>query len=258
MRSLYDRDMTVGTHPAKPASRPLPASLDYAELHVDGTAKLFGTDMDDPGLTQMRGTVSIFDFPKDEGGPSAATEGIGLSITQRVDGAEITILQAEGIVLDLDRVEDPYDSLDAASAELEEFGCLLDSDGGGLHPDLEHMLEAAFGRHILIVEHVRVAPAWRGFGGVGRYLAGRLLPLMCCDAAVVALKPFPVDVPRDERGNADEAALRKGLVQIRRAWKSIGFQLYRGDIWIMDPGANKHERAMARLERQLGLAGSPG
>jgi hypothetical protein len=35
MPRLYDRGMTVGTHAANPVSRPLPASLDYAEIHID-------------------------------------------------------------------------------------------------------------------------------------------------------------------------------------------------------------------------------
>jgi hypothetical protein len=161
-------------------------------------------------------------------------------------------------VLDLERVENPYESLDANSQELEAYGCLFDLGGGGLHPDLEHMLQAPFGEHVVIAERVRVAPAWRGLGGVGRYLAGRLFRQMCCDPVVVATQPFPLDVTRDDRGNTDDAAMKPAVKQVRRTWKSIGFQPYKGDIWILDPSAGRHEQAMTKLEQRLSLTRSPG
>jgi hypothetical protein len=36
-------------------------------------------------------------------------------------GTEITIRRAEGLVLDLDRIENPYETLDAFSEELEAY-----------------------------------------------------------------------------------------------------------------------------------------
>lgn len=101
--------MTAGPHRAKPARQLLPASLDYAELHVHSTAKLFGADMDDPGLTRMTGTVTIPSIPDDDDEePVTGIEGIGLSLTRQPDGTtEITILQAQAIVLNLSQVENP-------------------------------------------------------------------------------------------------------------------------------------------------------
>ena len=95
-------------HHATLARQPLPASLDYTELQVHSMAKLFGTDMDDPGLTRLTGTVSIIGAPDEEDEPLAEIEDIGLRVTQRPDGTtQITILQAEAIVLDLERIENP-------------------------------------------------------------------------------------------------------------------------------------------------------
>jgi hypothetical protein len=201
------------------------------------------------------GTVSIPDLHDADEGPISSIDGIGLEI---VDGAaaEITILRAEAIVLDLQKLENPLETLDADSEELLRYSCLFDLEGGeGLHPELEEAL-AGFGTHVVIAERVRLAPAWRGLGGVGRYLFGRMLPLMCCDPVVVAAQPFPLDVDRDEEGNAKKAALRRGLAQIRRTWKSIGFEPYKDDIWIMDPNLVKHEQALTRLERKLNLSGT--
>jgi hypothetical protein len=235
--------------------RALPASLDYADIKVRSSARLFGTDMSDPGLLQVTATVSIYDSPDDNDAPVAGIEGIGLDVITLGNGdTEIVILRAEGLVLDLHRIENAYDILDARSQELEAYGCLLDLGGnGGLHPELESMLESPFSQHLVIAERVRVAPAWRGAGGVGRYLAARLLPCVCAQPAVVATEPFPLDVPRDESGEADDAVTGPALRQVERTWKSIGFQPYKNGIWIMDPGLSKHERAVARLERSLGL-----
>lgn len=104
---------------------------------------------------------------------------------------------------------------------------------------------------LAIIKRARVAPAWRGLGGVGRYLTARLIPWMFPDAAVVALKPFPLDVPRDEHGTADAAVLGPVLRKIERTWHSIGFEPHKNDIWIMDPNSSKHEDAVSKLERNL-------
>jgi hypothetical protein len=199
------------------------------------------------------GPVSIHDMSDDEE-PLAGIEGIGLRVTKdHQESTEITILQAEGLVLDLDRIEDPYDSLDADSQELEGYGCLFDLDRGGLNSDLEEKLEVSSSSHVVIAERVRLAPAWRGLGGVGRYLVSRVLPWVSAHPAVVATQPFPLDVPRDAEGNVDDATFKPALKAIQRTWRSIGFEPYKGDIWIMDPNARKHERAVARLERKLNI-----
>jgi hypothetical protein len=253
--------MATDTRSAQtPASPSLPASLDYAHIRVSSDARLFGSEPDDdPGMVRVTGTVSIRDsrdiIDDDEHvKPVASVEGIGLSITDE-DEPEITILRTEAVVLDLGRIEDVFESLDADSAELVGYWCLFDPDREGeLHPDLEDLIEP-FGGHVVILERARLAPAWRGLGGVGRYLIGRMLPYICCDPAVVATQPFPIDVPRDDKGNADEAELKRGLVQVRRTWKSIGFQPYKGDIWVMDPKLVTHENALKEIERRLGLQG---
>src|SRR5713226_7368943 len=85
----------------------LPASLDYAEIRIRSQARLFGYEPDDdPALVRVEASITIRDFSDDElldNGhvPIAEIDGIGLS-TVRVDGdPEITILRAEGLILDL-------------------------------------------------------------------------------------------------------------------------------------------------------------
>jgi hypothetical protein len=70
---------------------------------------------------------------------------------------------------------------------------------------------------------------------------------------VVAGKPFPLDVKRDDHGTVDDATFKPALKRIQRVWKSIGFEPYHDGSWILDPTASKHERAMIRLERKLNI-----
>lgn len=237
--------------PAEMEKRSLPASLDYAKIKIHSSAGLFGVYDDDPGLVRVSGTVSIPDLHDEDEESISSVAGIGLGVAGD-SSEEITILRAEAVVLDLGRIEYLFETLDADSAELLHYSCLFDAEGGGLHSDLEESLEG-FGDHVVIATRVRVASAWRGLGGVGRYLFGRMLPLICCDPVVVAAQPFPLDVDRDENGVAKKAALKNGLAQTRRIWKSIGFEPYKDDIWIMDPNVVKHDQALNRLERKLKL-----
>lgn len=248
--------------PVKRDSPEMPARLDYADIRICSSAKLFGQEPDDdPGLLRVSASITIADFPDDdlpddEASPLTEIDGIGLSaVPLDGGGTEITILRAEGLVLDLYRIENPFETLDASSQELVAYACLFDlKEGRGLDPDLEdRLLGPAIGR-VVIAESVRIAPAWRGCGGIGRYLASRLWPVVCPDAALVAIHPFPIDVPRDDAGHVDKRAFHFTLKQIERTWESIGFEPYKNDIWIMDPSADKHERAVAKLERKLGLS----
>lgn len=200
---------------------------------------------------RVSGTVSIPDLHDENEEPISSVAGIGLSVVGDAT-EEITILRADAVVLDLGRIEYLFETLDADSAELLHYSCLFGSEGG-LHPDLEENLEG-FGEHVVIATRVRLASAWRGLGGVGRYLFGRMLPLICCDPVAVAAQPFPLDVDRDENGVVKKAALKRGLAQTRRVWKSIGFEPYKDDIWIMDPNSAKHDRVLNRLERKLKLS----
>jgi hypothetical protein len=210
--------------------------------------------MDDPGLLRFTATVAIHEYPEDEEDSVAAIDGISLSMTSDNGVKDMTVFRADGLVLDLCRVENVVESLDADSAELVKYACLFDPDRDNeLHPDLESRLELPVGPHVVILERARVASAWRGCGGVGRYLTGRVLSWVSQSAVVVAAQPFPLDVKRDGRGAVDDANFKPALKAIQRTWRSIGFEPYQDDIWILDPTASKHERAMVRLERKLDI-----
>jgi len=233
------------------------ASLDQAEIRVQSKAKIFGSDADEPAFARAFCTIIIPALNDHDEESSPSIEGIGLSVTE-APAKEIAILQVEAVILDIEGDQNSIESLEAGPEELRAYSCLLDPhEGDELHADLESML-SVFGRHVVILERVRLAPAWRGLGGVGRYLTGRILPLICCDPAVFAMQPFPLDVIRDGKGNAGKKEIERGAARLRLAWESIGFRPYKDDIWIMDPGSSPHEHAMAKLQSKLGLTGNAG
>ncbi|MBE8516422.1 hypothetical protein ILP97_02635 [Amycolatopsis sp. H6(2020)] len=103
------------------------------------------------------------------------------------------------MTIDLQHVEDVHDALDARSEDYAKFiplfgGC----DQFGfvtLQDDLEDQVES-LGTHVVIVDRVQLAPAWRGLGGIGRLLTARLLRWVCNDPRLVAVLPFPINLDR--------------------------------------------------------------
>jgi hypothetical protein len=89
-----------------------------------------------------------------------------------------------------------------------------------LAEELESSLNGGGGQ-VVILDRVRLAPAWRGCGGIGRLLTIRLLHWVCDNPQAVALYPFPIDLDRGQK--KDDAVFGKAMKSVQRTWKSIGF-----------------------------------
>ncbi|MEU6129551.1 hypothetical protein ABZ805_10300 [Saccharopolyspora sp. NPDC047091] len=236
--------------------RSLLAQLDYVELAVSGRTSVVGSDLTDPGVMDWSAAATIRD-PSDEVGTELESDlrvdGIALSTTTTADhGQVLTLFEADGIIIDLTRADDVFDALDARSADDAHFLPLFDGETGfsEIAEELDATLEIGASR-VLIVHRVRIAPAWRGLGGVGRLLIGRTLAWMCTGSELVAVNPFPIDLgPHVSR---DGELFADSLRQVQRTWASIGFNPFKDDIWIMDPALGAHERAIAEISRELGL-----
>ncbi|MDK0520558.1 hypothetical protein [Streptomyces sp. ML-6] len=171
--------------------------------------------------------------------------GVSLAQSPHGEGQELTILSMSGLTVDLWRVGSIYVSLDARDADYAHFMPLFEEAGEiGLHPDLEEGLVS--GDQIVIIDRVRIAPAWRGLGGVGRLLIGRLLRWVAGQAALVATHPYPIDIPVSERDDTEREAREEAVIQ--RTWQSLGFEPFREDVWVMQPYLSTHDEAVGRLE----------
>jgi hypothetical protein len=117
--------------------------------------------------------------PGDTEIPWHAAKDVALSIADKApDERELTILEANGLRVDLHEVLDVFDALDARSADYANFMPMFrHSDTFGvvdLVPELDEKLVCG-GGEVVIIDRVRLAPAWRQLGGVGRLLAPRCI-----------------------------------------------------------------------------------
>ncbi|MFI2734875.1 hypothetical protein [Streptomyces sp. NPDC018711] len=147
------------------------------------------------------------------------TPGVSPAQASRGEHQGLTILTTSGLTLDLWRIGNVYASPDSRDADHEHFAPLFEASGGlGLHSEPEECLVS--GDQVVIIDRVRIAPAWRGPGGVGRLPIGRMLRRVAGRAAIVATHPYPIDIPVGERDDATREAREKAVVQ--RAWQSWG------------------------------------
>lgn len=251
-----------GTRRKEP-TKALPGDVSRIRLTVGGEAALVGADTDDPGTMDWWGWATITEYPsvfddddEDDVDPERLKQdGFALSTKDIGDGGlRMTILEAHGLMIDLWRVQNIYDALDARSEDYANFIPMFGEHGhyGELElvEELEDLLEPG-GSQVVILDRAWLAPAWRGCGGVGRLLTIRLLRWLCDDPRAVALKPFPIDLDEDQK--QDEAVFRKAMTTVRRTWKSVGFQPFSDDIWVLDPRTGSYDRTVRRLSKRLGL-----
>ncbi|MFI8931524.1 hypothetical protein ACIG3E_28095 [Streptomyces sp. NPDC053474] len=236
---------------ATPSGADLLTYLNRLELRFDSSASLVASDAhDDPATLEWhcRAVLPLWQ-PDDEETEAANARllapGVSLAQSSHDEGQELTVLSMSGLTVDLWRVGSVYVSLDARDADYAHFMPLFEeTEGLGLHPDLEEGLVS--GDQVVIIDRVRIAPAWRGLGGVGRLLIGRLLRWMVGQAALVATHPYPIDIPVDEREDTAREAREKAVVQ--HTWRSLGFEPFREDVWVMQPHLSAHGDAVERLE----------
>jgi hypothetical protein len=220
----------------------------------------------DPGVLGWSGSAQYLvgaedydepDYPQPGSAPvwgAAITKGRALSLRhQDEDCAYWTVLQMSGVVVD------PYlaassitDELDGMSADYGALSAIF--SGNELHPDLLEMVEG-IGTRAVLIDRVNIAPAWRGLGGVGRVLISRILRLFTTtDTAVVATIPFPIDLFQ-ECASPDEVnkhpRFDEEKARVRRIWESLGFNQYKGEIWVMDPAMVHHDNAIGEIEARL-------
>lgn len=133
-------------------------------------------------------------------------------------------------------------------ADSAEFIPLTDDYG------LRAEYETGFGSQLVIVNHARLDPRWRGLGGVGLYLTG-ISRLMLRDwAACFALHPAPFELSEKYGvGKVPNNEWKSGTKRLTRLWRTLGFEPALGDNLVLDPSLNVLDKAISRLGRRLGI-----
>jgi hypothetical protein len=157
--------------------------------------------------------------------------------------------------VDFERMADPFGSLDGESADLGHAASVLfDSESGELDSELYHKLEA-FGEGFLLIDWVRLEPAWRGHG-LGPLLAGMVIEHLGGGRRFVALQAAP-----SERRNVAGEIVKEisdeeraaAVVKLGALWSELGFEYFRDEVWILDLALRTFSDRMEAVRRRAGL-----
>lgn len=177
---------------------------------------------------------------------------------ERTDDNGTPIHQVGDVIaytLAYEQMGDPFGLLDGESVDLGHIaGHLFDMDTGDLNSDLLDQIEA-FGEGILIIDSVRLDPAWRGHG-LGPLVAGLVIEQLGEGRRFVALQAAPTErrnaagevVDKISDAEREVAARKLGML-----WSQLGFEFFRGDVWILDLGLVTFADRLKAIRRGLGL-----
>ncbi|MCJ0907328.1 hypothetical protein [Rhodococcus sp. ARC_M6] len=163
------------------------------------------------------------------------------------DTQEELALWMDGWTFTLGAGVDLAGELDAISADTAVFIPLVDGDR--LTDDVE--LEG-FGSRLVLINRVSLEPAWRGCGGVGRYLTGVAIRHLDHGAACVALHASPFEL-RDRYPGEDVPAdeWEAGAAALGALWQTLGFRRHTGHLFVLDPAEVTLDHAVAGFKTRL-------
>ncbi len=224
--------------PASPVHRTLLRYLPDVELRYGGRSPLVSLEVDTDATLDwwVDGVLTIApdldtDDDEDLSWVGAKESSLHASRTGSDGPVELTIYQASGVTVDLSRVNDLADTLDARSSDAAHFMPLVQAGSGELIGEVSDEF-FALGSTLVVVDRVQLAAAWRRAGGVGALLTACALRWLTADAQAVAVHPFPFELgehPTEAPGFAE------ALAGVRRTWASLGFSPTRinQDVWVI-------------------------
>ncbi|TQC42893.1 hypothetical protein EEB14_46285 [Rhodococcus sp. WS4] len=104
----------------------------------------------------------------------------------------------------------------------------------------------------MLINRVVLDPAWRGHGGVGRYLTGLAIRHLDHAATCVALHASPFEL-RDRYGSGDvpDDEWEAGSVALGKLWQTLGFHHHSGHLYVLDPATFALDEAIAEFMTRL-------
>ena len=185
--------------------------------------------------------------PEDEPSPWTVTAALPYPLDdERADREPETIFWMDGWLFPVSLGAEMASILDATSGDAEVFVSLTDASGA-----LDAMYETGSGSNLIAVNHVTLAPEWRGMGGLGRYLTGSALLLMSDLAACIALHPSPFELRDKHNGKVPRPEWQAGVEKLTELWRTIGAEPAPGDNLVIDPVLIHLEQAVDRLYQSL-------
>jgi GNAT superfamily N-acetyltransferase len=143
------------------------------------------------------------------------------------DESGVTIGDAHVIIVNLDAGQDVRDFADIASGEWRDIHERvlegpLSQDHRPAEPD-----GGSTARHLLVLERVWVAPAFRG-NGLGPTIAAAVIDRLGRGCRLAACFPAPFEGDRRPEDRARE------IEALGRIWAKVGFRPWRDGVWMLD------------------------
>lgn len=125
---------------------------------------------------------------------------------------------------------------------------------GDLDANLDDMVEP-FGSGMLVIDTVRLEPAWRGYG-LGPLCVGMMIERLAAGRRLVVLRAAPAE-RRTAKGEVVEeiSAAERGfaVAKLGRLWSQLGFEHFKDEVWVLDLGLVTFSKAMDLVRAWAGL-----
>ncbi|PWG15483.1 hypothetical protein DF268_01420 [Streptomyces sp. V2] len=146
--------------------------------------------------------------------------------------------------------DDRWEVADAESGDLEVIAAAVFGryEGGDYSAEFEEAVMCPVG-DLLILDRVHLDKTWRGFG-LGPILAAEAIRRLSSGCCAVAAYPAMGEYP-EEGAQVTEAYRREAKKKIAALWESIGFEPFRGGVWLLDTDRRQPEELMSARRADL-------
>lgn len=139
------------------------------------------------------------------------------------------------------------------SEELYETAqALLDPETGSFTSEASERLDYV-GSALLVMDRVTLDSAWRGYG-LAAVLGSEVIHRLMAGCRAIACSPGISDL--SSRELRDRAEWDRVNAKIARGWESLGFRLYRDNVYLLSPASQDLEEQRSNLRRHLAELGA--
>ncbi len=140
----------------------------------------------------------------------------------------------------------PIELLDEWSQDLVNIGEAIFDRDGEYSEELRDWLEGSpLIGDLLIADRITLDPRFRGHG-LGPLIAGLAIASLGRGCALAACIPAPIE------GDLEGPARDRAVTALQRTWASMGFEQYRGNVWLLDMESQPYEDMVSSLLKRLG------
>ena len=174
---------------------------------------------------------------------TAGSHDIDGEIAEQVGTADIGIVNVGAA---LAAGHHPIDVLDEWSQDLVDIGNAIFDPNGEYSEQLQDW-RGGFPLlgDLLICDRITLKPRFRGHR-LGPLIAGLAIASLARGCALAACIPAPIE------GDLEGPARDRAINALQRTWASIGFEQYRGNVWLLDMGSQPYEDMVTGLLKRVG------